>query len=54
MKTCYTYFTAKLTKYFHIIVTYWLQFGYASTRRGYFIPKGHDLSRFETRLSLVT
>lgn len=38
MKTCYTYFTAKLTKYFHIIVTYWLQFGYASIHRGDFIP----------------
>ena len=34
MKTCYTYFTAKLTKYFHIIVTYWLQFGYAFAHRG--------------------
>lgn len=36
MKTCYTYFTAKLTKFFHIIVTYWLQFGYASTYWGIF------------------
>lgn len=38
MKTRYTYFTAKLTKYFHIIVTYWLQFSSASARRGNFYP----------------
>lgn len=40
MKTCYTYFTAKLTKYFHIIVTYWLQFSYALSAEEFFNSRG--------------